>query len=94
MIKYLKEGTTLITLDGDKVSNAVYVSCDELGYHSVVSDFGNKMCFSTHELLGLYRLHEDYIWYEQMDYPFESLKERWQGQIELLTMHLKEHDDE
>jgi hypothetical protein len=94
MIDYLKEGTPLITLDGNRVSNAVYVSCDELGYHAVVSDFGNKMCFSTQELLGLYRLHEDSIWYVQMDCPFESLKERWQGQIALLTMHLKEHNGE
>jgi hypothetical protein len=94
MIEYLKEGTPLITLNGDRVSNAVYVSCDEMGYHAVVSDFGNKMCFSTADLVSLYRLPDSYIWYVQMDSPFESLKERWQGQIELLTKHLKEHDGE
>jgi hypothetical protein len=94
MIEYLKEGTPLVTLNGDRVSNAVYVSCDEMGYHSVVSDFGNEMCFPTNELEELYKLPDSYIWYVQMDYPFETLKERWQAQIELLTKHLKEHNDE
>ena len=90
MIEYLKEGTPLITRNGDRVSNAVYVSCDEMGYHAVVSDFGNKMCFSTDDLEKLYKLPSSYIWYVQMDYPFDTLKERWQGQIGLLTKHLEE----
>ena len=94
MIEYLEEGTPLVTLNGDRGSNAVYVSCDEMGYHSVVSDFGNKMYFSTNDLVSLYKLPDSYIWYVQMGYPFDTLKERWQRQIELLTRHLKENDDE
>ena len=88
MINSLEEGVTLHTLSPSKVTNAVYVSCDEVGCHSIISDFGNKMYFSTEELLSLYKLPDWYFEYKEMDYPFETLEERLRAQVELLSGHL------
>jgi hypothetical protein len=89
MLKYLKEGVLLCTLNGCNYSNAVYISCDEMGYHRVVSDFGNEMCLSTGDLIKRYTIPEEYRELVDLDYPFNTLKERWEAQISLLTAQLE-----
>jgi hypothetical protein len=73
MLKYLKEGVLLCTLNGCNYSNAVYISCDEMGYHRVVR----------------YTIPEEYKELVDLDYPFNTLKERWEAQISLLTAQLE-----
>ena len=90
-------GMSLITRKPQLFTNAVYVSIDEMGYHKVVSDFGNPRYLSTEQLINDYELSKQYLKCLDLDIPVDNLTERWEAQIELSRRNLeaiKEQGDE
>ncbi len=85
----LKPGMDLITLDGNRVSNAVVRRVHDTGGIDVISDFGNPLYFSnTEELFEFYALQEYFD-----EGQIEPLVDRLAKQIDLLTTALVEELD-
>ena len=99
ILSNLTSGTTLMTRNSNRLSNAVYVRKQD-NKHVVVSDFGNEIVLDDKELFSAYSLGEEALnllsYGFNLDGYYPPLRERWRRQIELITEHLdrleKEND--
>ena len=102
----LKQGTTLVTKDGNKYSNAVVYRVFHNGErqrYQILSDFGNRMMFMSEEdVLSYWDISEGYKEYCLVSEAFEigqevldsafCLRERLARQLELITLAIEELD--
>ena len=100
----LKQGTPLVTKDGNKYSNAVVYKVFDNGerqrYH-ILTDFGNRMMFqSAEDVLSYWDISESYKEYCLVSDEFDidekvldsafCLRERLARQFELSTLAIEE----
>ena len=102
----LKQGTPLVTKDGNKYSNAVVYKVFDNGErqrYQIQTDFGNRLMFMNAEgVLSYWDISESYKEYCLVSKEFDieervldsafCLRERLAKQLELITLAIEELD--
>ena len=85
----MDNGVVLATKNGSLYTNAIVIAETEQKV-KVLSDFGNILEMSREEIENRYTVPEWFKDYSNLDYPFPTVHERIQEQIEKLQKVLKE----
>lgn len=100
----LKQGTPLVTKDGNKYSNAVVYKVFDNGErqrYQILTDYGNRLMFmSAEDVLSYWDISEGYKEYCLVSEAFEieekvldsafCLRDRLARQLELITLAIEE----
>lgn len=97
----LKQGTPLVTKDGNKYSNAVVYKVYDIGGYQIMTDFCNRLMFmSAEDVLSCWDISESYKEMQGVSEAFDieervldsafCIRERLVRQFELITLAIEE----